>query len=95
MGIFQFDETKTAEMIHILDNYGEYAPQDKDGKPLPFVLYCDGLSCERADGAQRARINGGDHWARLAMIEPVIQEWHRRLMFVQVNLVKFCVSLHI
>ncbi|VDI28050.1 Hypothetical predicted protein [Mytilus galloprovincialis] len=35
-----------------------------------MLLYCDGLSCERVDGAQKARINGGDQWSRLEMFEP-------------------------
>lgn len=53
--------------------------------PFPLVLFCDGLSCERVEGAQRARINGEDSWDRLDMFEPAIQEWHRRLMYLQVN----------
>ena len=72
-------------MIDILENYKQYVPSDGKGDPVPIVLYCDGLSCERVDGAQKARINGADQWARLEMFEPGIQEWHRRLMYLQVT----------
>ena len=71
-------------MIEIMEDYRNYVPQEANGEPLPIVLFCDGLSCERAAGAQRARINGADKWARLDMLEPAVQEWHRRLMFLQV-----------
>lgn len=53
--------------------------------PFPLVLFCDDLSCERVEGAQMARIYGEDSWDRLDMFEPAIQEWHRRLMYLQVN----------
>lgn len=52
--------------------------------PVPLVLFCDSLSCERVEGAQRARINVQNSWERLDMYEPAIQEWHRRLMYLQV-----------
>lgn len=83
LGILNKDESTTAGMIEILEDYTKYVPTDSNGMPTSLVLYCDGLSCERIDGAQRARINGHDNWARLQMFEPAIQEWHRRLMFVQ------------
>ena len=72
-------------MIEILENYNQYVPLDYDGNPVTLILYCDGLSCERVEGAQRARINGADAMARLEEFEPGIQEWHRRLMFLQVG----------
>ena len=73
LGIVQKDETKTAEVI------------ESDGNPFLIILYCDGLSCERVDGAQKARINGGNPWHRLQMFEPCIQEWHKRLLHMQVK----------
>ncbi|CAC5412942.1 unnamed protein product [Mytilus coruscus] len=83
LGVEEKDETKTADVIELLDIYKNYVPQKRDGSPLPMLLYCDGLSCERVDGAQKARINGGDQWARLEMFEPGIQEWHKRLLYIQ------------
>lgn len=60
LGVEEKDETKTADVIELLDIYKNYVPQKRNGSPLPMLLYCDGLSCERVDGAQKARINGGD-----------------------------------
>ncbi|KAK3611122.1 hypothetical protein CHS0354_007381 [Potamilus streckersoni] len=60
LGILNKDESTTAGMIEILESYKEYVPENEDGDPLPLLLYCDGLSCERVEGAQRARINGAD-----------------------------------
>jgi hypothetical protein len=85
LGIVQKDETKTAEVIELLDIYKKYVPAKSDGNPFPIILYCDGLSCERVDGAQKARINGGNPWHRLQMFEPCIQEWHKRLLHMQVK----------
>ena len=84
LGVLNKDEATTAGMIEILDNYKQYVPVDNDGNPHKFILFCDGLSCERIESAQRARVNGADIDARLEMFEPGIQEWHRRLMFIQV-----------
>ena len=71
-------------MIEILENYEQYVPRSENDVPVPLVLFCDGLSCERVEGAQRARINGQNRWERLDMYEPAIQEWHRCLMYLQV-----------
>lgn len=53
--------------------------------PFALVLFCDDLICERVEGAQIARIYGEDSLDRLEMLEPAIQEGHRRLMYLQVN----------
>lgn len=53
--------------------------------PFPLVPFCDDHSCERMEGAQMARIYGEDSWDRLDLFEPAIQEWHRRLMQLQIN----------
>ena len=47
LGILKKDETKTAEMIEILEEYHKYIPTKPDGKPVKIPLFCDGLSCER------------------------------------------------
>ena len=94
IGVLNKDEATTAGMIDIMDHYKKYVPVDSDNNPMKFILYCDGLSCERMEGAQRARVNGADAMARLDMFEPAIQEWHRRLMFVQVYL-SVCVVIYL
>lgn len=84
MGILNKDESTTAGMIEILEDYQKYVPENPSGQPIPLLLHCDGLSCERVEGAQRGRINGENESARLDTFQPVIQEWHRRVMFLQV-----------
>lgn len=81
LGVLNKDGSTTAGMIEILEDYTKYVPRTRDEVPFSLVLFCDGLSCERVEGAQRARINGEDSWDRLDMFEPAIQEWHRRLTY--------------
>ena len=71
------DENKTGDMIDILQYYQDnFIPMRQDGNPVPIVLYGDGLSCERAHDAQKARINVTSMASRLEGIHPAIQEWH-------------------
>jgi hypothetical protein len=41
-------------VIELLDIYKRYVPAKSDRNPFLIILYCDGLSCERVDGAQKA-----------------------------------------
>lgn len=77
------DETKTSDMIDIMEEYYKYLPTSETGKPVKLPLYCDGLSCERADGAQKARTNGEDEWQCLLGLEPCAQDWHKRQLLLQ------------
>lgn len=79
LGVLNKDESTTAGMIGILEDYTKYVPRTRDEVPFPLVLFCDGLNCERVEGAQR----GEDSWDRLDMFEPALQEWHRRLMYLR------------
>ena len=45
-------------MIEILENYVQYVPNSENNVPVPFIVFCDALSFERVEGAQRARIYG-------------------------------------
>jgi hypothetical protein len=83
LGILHNDETKTKDMVEILESYHQYLPSKPNGDPVILPLYCDGLSCERTEGAQEARLNGADRWTRLEGLEPCIQEWHRRQLQLQ------------
>ena len=67
-----------------MEEYHKYVPSLPDGSPVVVPLFCDGLSCERADGAQGGRLNGSDKWSQLQGLEPAIQEWHRRQLLLQV-----------
>ena len=77
LGVLDTDENRTAEMIDILQHYQDhFVPIKADGNPVATVLYGDGLSCERAHDAQKARINGTSPHSHLEGIYLSIQEWH-------------------
>lgn len=78
------DEARVRDMIDILEHYQQYVPVQKDGRPVPTVLFGDGLSCERAHDAQVGRSNHDDAMSRLEGIHPAIQEWHHRALCLQV-----------
>ena len=86
MGIIDKDESKTADMVEIMDIYQRYVPQKPDGSPFILPLYADGLSCERGNDAQSARINGTTPWTQLQGMKPSIQEWHKRVLLLQVGI---------
>jgi len=71
-------------MIEIMDEYHKYVPLKPDGHPLTLPLHADGLSCERGNDAQNARINGGTPWRQLQGLHMNIQEWHKRCLLLQV-----------
>ena len=72
-------------MIDILQHYQDcFVPITSDGDPVPTILYGDGLSCERAHDAQKARINGTSASSHLEGLYPSIQEWHSHLLNAQV-----------
>jgi L1 cell adhesion molecule like protein len=52
VGVIKKDETKTSDMIDIMDEYQKY--QKATGEPIKIPLWCDGLSCERAKSAKTA-----------------------------------------
>ncbi|KAK3102183.1 hypothetical protein FSP39_009426, partial [Pinctada imbricata] len=82
LGVLDKNESKITDMVDILGHYHQYVPT-KDGIPVKTILYGDGLSCERVNDAQNARINAADVWDRLEGIEPAAQEWHKRAIILQ------------
>ncbi|KAK3108451.1 hypothetical protein FSP39_008205, partial [Pinctada imbricata] len=82
LGVLDKNESKITDMVDILEHYHQYVPT-KDGIPVKTILYGDGLSCERVNDAQNARINAADVWDRLEGIEPAAQEWHKRAIILQ------------
>ena len=87
LGVMDKDETKIRDMIDVVEAYHQYVPENpRTGKPIPILLYGDGLSCERVNDAQNSRINADNAWDRLDGIQPAIQEWHRRALQLQVHI---------
>ncbi|KAJ8304518.1 hypothetical protein KUTeg_018101 [Tegillarca granosa] len=72
-----------ADMIQIMDSYTKYVPMYPNGLPVTIPLHADGLSCERINDAQNARINATTPWLRLESFEGNIQEWHKTCILYQ------------
>ncbi|XP_056001447.1 uncharacterized protein LOC130048570 [Ostrea edulis] len=77
------DESRVADTIDIVNEYHKYVPMKPDGSPLIIPLHADGLSCERVNDAQNARVNGTTKWQQLQGMIPNIQEWHKRCLLLQ------------
>ena len=74
-----------SDTIDILEEYHKYVPLKPDGQPFKLVLHADGLSVERGNNAQNARINGNTAWLQLQGLQMNIQEWHKRCLLLQVR----------
>ncbi|XP_041357458.1 uncharacterized protein LOC121374422 [Gigantopelta aegis] len=83
VGVLDKDESKVADTIDILEHYHQYVPVKPSGDPLTIPLHADGLSCERGNDAQSARINGSTVWNQLQGLMMNIQEWHKRCLLLQ------------
>ena len=55
-------------------------------------MWGDGLSCERVVGAQNACANGNTTLEQLTSLESAPQDWHKRLLYVEVNIKAFLYS---
>ncbi|XP_062611695.1 uncharacterized protein LOC134273511 isoform X2 [Saccostrea cucullata] len=83
LGVLDKDESKIGDAIDIVNDYHKYVPLKPDGSPLTLPLHADGLSCERVNDSQNARINGTTKWLQLQGLIPNIQEWHKRCLLLQ------------
>ncbi|XP_069114331.1 LOW QUALITY PROTEIN: uncharacterized protein [Argopecten irradians] len=83
LGVLDKDESKVGDTIDIMDTYQQYVPLKPNGNPLKTILHADGLSCERGNDAQNARINGATAWQQLQGLHMNIQEWHKRCILLQ------------
>ena len=84
LGVIQENPSSTDGVIKILQHLSKYIP--KTGTEfLPTVIYGDGLSCERHNDAQLARANEATPQERLENLEPASQEFHKRMLRLQVN----------
>ena len=86
LGVFQEDPSTVAGTINILSGLHAYVPITPDHNVLKIVCYGDGLSCERHNDAHKARANGATPADRLEGLEPAAQEFHKRMLLMQVNL---------
>ena len=79
-------------MVDIMAAYHKYVPGNPDGEPIVIPLFGDGLSVERANDAQNARINAGNAWQQLQCLNLCIQEWHRRVILLQVFNLRYFIN---
>lgn len=84
IGVLDKDESRVSDTIDILEEYHKYVPLKPNGQPFKLLLHADGLSVERGNNAQNARINGNTAWKQLKGLQMNIQEWHKRCLLLQV-----------
>ena len=84
LGVCQENPSTTAGTIRILENLQQYVP-NKDGNLLKLVVFGDGFSCERHNDAHMARSNRATDFDKLQGLEPQVQEFHKRMLLMQVN----------
>lgn len=85
IGVLDENPSSTAGVINIIEQLHKYVPKKADGSPFKLITWGDGLSCERHVDAQNARANGADPFAKLQGLEPGPQEFHKRMILMQVN----------
>ena len=73
-----------AGTINILTGLHSYVPTQND-VAMKILCYGDGLSCERHNDAHKARANGASPGDRLEGLEPAAQEFHKKMLLMQVN----------
>ena len=84
LGVLDKDESKTSDMIDIMEVYQKYLPMNPDGSPVILPLHGDGLSCERGNDAQNGCVNCKSDWKQLQGFHMSVQEWHKRCILLQV-----------
>eukprot|EP00111_Clytia_hemisphaerica_P016220 TCONS_00047979-protein len=92
LGLLFKCETKTSEMIQILENLQEnYVPKsEKDEKGLcdTFVdipFGGDQLTEERAVNSQKARLDGENDLEKLKGLSPKFEDWHAKKCLYEVK----------
>ena len=76
LGILEKNESKTDEMIEILQHYQSYAPS-VGGNYIPIPLGGDGLSVLNGVSAKAGRRDGASPEDRLEGIVLRSEDWHK------------------
>lgn len=84
MGVLDHDEIHVKDCALILEDHSKYLPNIKED-PVETVIWGDGLSCKRVKDAQAIRQTGGNRWRKLCAFIPAAQDWHKRVILLQVN----------
>ena len=83
LGVCQENPSTINGTIKILENLHQYVPKSGDNV-FKLLCYGDGLSCERHNDAHMARSNGNTKTDQLQGLEPQVQEFHKRMLLMQV-----------
>ena len=86
-------EQKTEDMVDILEHVQKYVPVTANGVVHPLLFGGDQLTRERADGAKDAKLQSSSTMKKLRGILPKIEDWHARVVFMQVYMHGVCVCV--
>ncbi|OWF48543.1 Chromatin modification-related protein png2 [Mizuhopecten yessoensis] len=89
LGVFDENPSSTNGAIGIYRKIQQYIPS-VDEKPYPTIVFGDGLSCERGNGAHNACSGELDPWRRLEGLQPSPQEFHKEMLLLQDHFAEFC-----
>ena len=67
-----------------MSHFHQYCPKTSYGKIVPLLLGGDGLSFERAIGAQRARLDAVTVEDRFDGLIPTSEDWHAHVIALHV-----------
>ena len=84
LGVIDANPSSTAGIIEIMDILHKYVPRKGTDSFFRIPVHGDGLSIERMRDAMAARAASLSAGARFEGLEPVPQEFHRRVLLMQV-----------
>ena len=102
MGVYLNSEQKYDEMLQILDRVHNYVPSKSLEQELEIGLNTytvtkeafhqilfggDQLTTARCRGCQAIRINSATESQKLSGLLPVIEDWHTKVVLLEVNTV--------
>ena len=97
LGVLLKSEQTIPEMVEIMDTLEQYVPKTSmdvtfsnlthtQDYVLPILLGGDQLTCARARGCKRARMNGNSCTERLDGLVPCCEDWHAKVLLLSVSL---------
>lgn len=85
LGVLMKSEQRGKDMVDILQHIHQYIPKHPTGECYPLSFGGDQLTKQRVAGAQNAKLQSEKESRRLRGIMPVVEDWHARMIFYQVN----------
>lgn len=88
MDVLMKDETKHSDMISIMDTFQNYLGSSYD-EHRKVLSGGELLTCERQQGSQKHIMCGNTPRECLQILEPVTEDWHCLVTFLEVSYTKF------